>query len=150
MLGKRKDETEATTTSAGSSQTTPPAMDAKPGGGKTVIGEQIVIEGSIQGKEDLIIEGNMKGTIELGPNFWIRVTTDSGTHARRYPPPRYIWCDPDYNVAHASMVPIHQNFLRAFTTGESPENTGEDNLKTMRLVEAAYESAERNQVITFD
>jgi predicted dehydrogenase len=95
------------------------------------------------------IEGK-KGTIELGTDYWIRVTTDDGTHARRYPPPRYDWCDPDYNIAHASMVPIHQDFLRAFRTGQPPETTGEDNLKTMRLVYAAYESAERNQVITFD
>lgn len=45
------------------------------------------------------------------------------------------------------MVPIHQDFLRALRTGEPPENTGEDNLKTMRLVYAAYESAAANQVI---
>ena len=95
------------------------------------------------------IEGK-KGTIELGPNYYIHVTTDEGTHMRRYASPRYDWCDPEYNVAHASMVPIQQDFLRAFRTGEPPETTGEDNLKTMRLVFAAYESAKRNQVITFD
>ena len=32
---------------------------------KTVIGEQISIEGSICGKENLLIEGSMKGKIEL-------------------------------------------------------------------------------------
>ena len=32
-------------------------------------------------------------------------------------------------------------------TGQPPENTGEDNLKTMQLVYAAYESAAKNQVI---
>jgi predicted dehydrogenase len=95
------------------------------------------------------IEGK-QGTIELAPDYWIRVTTDQGTHARRYPPPRYSWCDPDYNVAHASMVPIHRDFLKALETGRPPETSGEDNLKTMRLVYAAYESAGRNQVITFD
>ena len=95
------------------------------------------------------VEGK-KGTIELGPDYFIRVTTDAGTYLRSYAPPRYDWCDPEYNVLHASMVPIHQDFLRAFRTGEPAENTGEDNLKTMRLVYAAYESAERNQVITFD
>jgi predicted dehydrogenase len=91
-----------------------------------------------------------KGTVELGHNYFIRVTTNEGTYIRRHAPPRYHWCDPDYNVAHASMVPIHQDFLRAFRTGEPPETTGEDNLKTMRLVFAAYESAERNQVMTLD
>ena len=95
------------------------------------------------------VEGK-KGTLELGPNYFIRTTTDEGTQLRRIAPPRYDWCDPEYNAIHASMVPLHQDFLRAFRTGLSPENTGEDNLKTMRLVYAAYESAERNQVITFD
>src|SRR5262245_26944889 len=50
------------------------------------------------------IEGD-KGSIELGPDFWIRVTTKSGTHAKRYPPPRYEWADPAYDVVHASIVP---------------------------------------------
>lgn len=95
------------------------------------------------------VEGK-QGTLELAPDYWIRVTTDEGTHARRYPPPRYEWCDPDYNIAHASMVPIQHDFLRALKTGHPPQTSGEDNLKTMRLVYAAYESAERNQVITFD
>lgn len=98
----------------------------------------------------IYIEGT-KGTLELGPDFWIRITTDEGTQARRYPAPGYhSWADPDYNVIHASMVPIHRDFLEAFKTGQPPETSGEDNLKTMRLVFAAYESAERNQVIFID
>jgi predicted dehydrogenase len=97
----------------------------------------------------IYIEGK-KGTMELGPDWWIRITTESGTQARRYLPPRYDWADPDYGVVHASMVPIHRDFLNAFKTGQSPETSGEDNLKTMRLVYSAYESAERNQVITFE
>ena len=83
----------------------------------------------------------------MGPDFWIRLTTDAGTQIRRCLPPRYNWADPAYDVNHASMVPLHQDFLQALRTGQSPENSGEDNLKTMRLVYAAYESAERNQVI---
>ena len=93
------------------------------------------------------IEGK-SGTIELGPDYWLRITTDAGTRALRHPPPRYRWADPDYDVAHASMVPIHADFVEALNGNRPPETTGEDNLKTMRLVYAAYESAESNQVIT--
>ena len=32
----------------------------------TTIGERITIEGSIRGEENLVIEGAMKGTIEMG------------------------------------------------------------------------------------
>ncbi len=94
----------------------------------------------------IFIEGT-EGTVELAPDFWIRLTTDQGTRIYRYLPPRYPWADPNYDVNHASMVPLHQDFLRAFRTGQPPENTGEDNLKTMQLVYAAYESASKNQVI---
>jgi D-apiose dehydrogenase len=34
----------------------------------------------------ILVEGN-KGSAELAPDYWIRVTTEEGTHARRYPPP---------------------------------------------------------------
>ena len=100
--------------------------------------------------ETLIYIEGRKGTIELGPDYWLRVTSDGRTEAQRFPPPRYKWADPDYDVAHASMVPIHVDFVEALKSGRSPETTGEDNLKTMRLVYAAYESAERNQVVTIE
>lgn len=97
--------------------------------------------------EALIYLEGPKGTLELAADFWIRLTTATGTHIRRCPPPRYAWADPAYDVNHASMVPLHQDFLRAFHTDQPPENTGADNLKTMQLVYSAYESAERNEVI---
>jgi predicted dehydrogenase len=94
----------------------------------------------------LFIEGT-RGTIEVGADYWIRVTTDEGTSARRFPPPRYPWADPHYDVVHASIVPCNQNLLRAIQDGVPSETSGEENLKTMRLVFAAYESAHKNQVI---
>ena len=36
-----------------------------PSEAKTVIGKQITIEGTVQGREDLLIEGTVKGSIEL-------------------------------------------------------------------------------------
>jgi predicted dehydrogenase len=95
------------------------------------------------------LEGT-QGTLELRTDFWLHLTNAEGTWVTRCEGPRYGWCDPDYNVNHASMVPLHQDFLRAFRTSEPPENTGEDNLKTMRLVFAAYESAAKNQVVLLD
>ncbi|MBK8047875.1 MAG: Gfo/Idh/MocA family oxidoreductase [Anaerolineales bacterium] len=93
------------------------------------------------------LEGN-RGTLELKPDFWLHVTTAAGTWVTQVEPPRYPWADPAYDVNHASMVPLHQDFLKALRTGAPPENTGEDNLKTMQLVYAAYESAAHNQVIS--
>lgn len=95
----------------------------------------------------VFIEGE-RGSVELGPRFWLRVTTPEGTHARRVPPPRYPWALPDYDVAHASMVPCNANLLQGMQGGAA-ETTAEDNLKTMRLVYAAYDSARTGQAVTF-
>ncbi|MBC8077012.1 MAG: Gfo/Idh/MocA family oxidoreductase [Chloroflexales bacterium] len=88
----------------------------------------------------LFIEGE-RGSIELAPDYWVRVTTASGTHSRRHPPPRYAWADPAYDVVQASMVLCNANILRALTGGPRAETSGDDNLKTLRLVYGAYESA---------
>jgi cytoskeletal protein CcmA (bactofilin family) len=52
-----------------------PSIIQAPVEGKTIIGEQIIIDGAIRGKEDLLIEGSVKGRIEVethhltvGPN----------------------------------------------------------------------------------
>jgi predicted dehydrogenase len=87
------------------------------------------------------------GSVELGPDYWLRVTTEQGTLARRYPPPYYPWANPDFEVVQASIVPCNADFLRALQTGQPAETSGEDNLKTMRLVFKAYESAQTEEVI---
>ena len=90
------------------------------------------------------------GTIELGPDYWVRVTTrGQGTLARRYAPPRYAWADPQYDLVHASIVDCNANLLHAMQTGTTAETSGDDNLKTVRLVYAAYDSAASGKVITF-
>ncbi|HVN79907.1 MAG TPA: Gfo/Idh/MocA family oxidoreductase [Terriglobia bacterium] len=96
----------------------------------------------------IFVEGD-KGTAEVARDYWVRVTTSAGTHARRFPPKRYPWVDPDYHVIHSSIVPCNANFLQALR-GEGPaETTGEDNLKTLKLVFAAYDSARAGKVVHF-
>ena len=94
-----------------------------------------------------LIEGE-SGSIELSRNFQLKTTNRDGTHSRCVAPPNYHWADPAYAVVHSSMVPCHKNLLRGLQGGYA-ETTGEDNLKTVQLVFAAYESAQKNQVIHF-
>ncbi len=94
----------------------------------------------------IFVEGEM-GSLELGPDFWIRVTTEDGTLARRCPSPRYAWADPAHDVVHSSIVACNANLLQALRGEGSAETTGEDNLRTVRLVFAAYESAASGQAI---
>ena len=99
--------------------------------------------------ETFVFAEGDRGSVELGPDYWLRTTTAEGTHARRVPPPRYAWADPRYDVVHASAVPCNANLLRALR-GEGPaETTAEDNLKTLRLVFAAYDAAASGAVVRF-
>jgi predicted dehydrogenase len=94
----------------------------------------------------IFIEGD-KGSILLDLDCWLRVTTQAGTLVRRVLPPHYPWADPAYDIVHASIVPCNANLLHALQGKSAAETTGADNLKTVRLVFTAYESARANQVM---
>lgn len=93
------------------------------------------------------VEGD-RGFAELGPDYWIRVTTADGTHAVRRPPPRYAWADPAYDCIHAAIVDCCRDCRDALLSGRDAETSGADNLRTLRLVEACYASAERGEAVT--
>lgn len=95
----------------------------------------------------VFIEGE-NGSIELAPDFWLRVTTTAGTHARRCPPPFFKWADPRYALVHSSIVACNADLLRALQTNTPAETSGDDNLETMKLVFAAYDSSQRGQAVT--
>jgi predicted dehydrogenase len=94
----------------------------------------------------VVIEGE-KGSLELGPDYRICLTTEAGSCARRYPPPRYSWVDPAYELVQASIVPCNANLLAALRGETQAETTGEDNLRTVQLIFASYESARSGNVI---
>jgi len=80
-------------------------------GGATVVCEMSYasrLEGERFPQTFALLEGE-RGSVELATDYWIRVTTDGGTHARRYPPPRYAWADPAYDVVHSSIVACNAN-----------------------------------------
>src|SRR5205807_2672309 len=96
----------------------------------------------------IFIEGEA-GSLELGPDYWLRTTTERGTLLERVPPPRYSWADPAYEVVHASIAACNANLLAALRGEAQAETTGEDNLKTVQLVYSAYDSANSDKVVHF-
>ncbi len=94
----------------------------------------------------IFVEGD-RGSIQLGPDFWVRVTTQAGTQASRYPPPPYPWADPRYAAVQTAIVPCIADICGALRGEGSAETTGEDNLKTLRLVYGAYDSAASGDAI---
>lgn len=95
----------------------------------------------------VVVEGE-KGSAELGFDYAIRVTTGDVTETRRFPPPRFSWADPAYDLVQSSMVPCCADLLGALKGERTAETTGGDNLETARLVFAAYDSARTGQVVS--
>lgn len=97
--------------------------------------------------ETLVFVEGENGSAELAPGCILRTTTRRGTLVRQAPPPRFPWADPRYAVVHASIVPCNANLLGALQGRRAAETTGADNLRTVRLVFGAYESAARGKPV---
>jgi D-apiose dehydrogenase len=100
----------------------------------------------------LLVEGD-RGSLEIGPGGAVRLTDERGTWqsphtlAYRAVPPRYEWANPAYDLVMASMVPCLADLLKTLTGTGASETTGRDNLETVRLVYASYESARSGAVV---
>lgn len=107
-----------------------------------------IVEHDMFSTVNILVEGT-KGSIALGPgsSFEIRTTTQKGTTYEKVKFPSFPWADPDYIVNHESGIHINKNILNAILQKEQAENTGEDNLETMRLIWASYESAKTGKLI---
>ena len=97
----------------------------------------------------IFVEGE-KGSVELTPGYWVRTTTAEGTHAKRWPPPRYAWAEAAYDVVQSSIVACNEDLLAGLRGARAAETTGEDNLKTVKLVHASYESSRRGSAYQFE
>jgi len=96
----------------------------------------------------VLVEGEL-GSAEIARDYQIRVTTAAGTHVRRVPPVHYAWADPNYDAVHASIVACNANLLGAIRGSGNAETTAADNLKTLQLVYAAYDSVRHREAINF-
>jgi predicted dehydrogenase len=96
------------------------------------------------------IEGT-KGTINLNKDCQLNVfKSDTGQRQIVVTIPKYSWVNPEYGVVHASIVACNQDILSALKGITKSENAGAKNLETLKLVAAAYESAERATVVDMD
>jgi len=94
----------------------------------------------------ILVEGE-KGSVYLGPKFEIRTTTSELTVSETVTFPSYPWADPDYIVNHESGIHINRNILGDMLGKGKAENTGEDNLETVRMIWACYESARTGKIV---
>jgi predicted dehydrogenase len=97
----------------------------------------------------ILVEGE-GGSVSLGHGFEIRTTTKEGTKSEIVKFPSYTWADPDYIVNHESGIHINRNILEDMQGKGRAENTGEDNLETVRLIWACYESAATGEKVIIE
>jgi predicted dehydrogenase len=121
--------------------------------GATVIVEMAYAEAPLEREcfpQTLIFVEGTRGSAEIAPDYQVRVTTGQGTDVRRCAPPRYGWADPAYDVVHANIVPCQRHLAAALRGETAPETSSADNLRTLRLVYGAYDSARQGQVVRLD
>jgi predicted dehydrogenase len=95
----------------------------------------------------VLVEGE-RGSLHLTHDYTLRTTTRAGTTSRVVEPRRYPWADPAYAVVHSSIVDCNRDLLGGLRGGPA-ETTGADNLRTVELVWASYDSAARGELIRF-
>ena len=104
------------------------------------------LENEIFPQTTMLIEGD-RGSIRLDAGFELSVTTPSGTTKEIVPMRVYPWQTDRLKPEPPSIVDINQNILDDMLGSGKAENTGDDNFETVRLVWAAYESANSGRVV---
>lgn len=95
------------------------------------------------------VEGT-RGGVSLCSDYVIRIFDERGERQESMRLPPYTWVNPAYELVHASIVDCHRNLLAGLRGEGTAETTGDDNLKTLQLVYASYESAARQCPIDMD
>jgi predicted dehydrogenase len=97
----------------------------------------------------VFVEGTDAG-VSLDTDYRITVFRNGAEDAQQVLPKNYAWSDPAYALIHSSIVECHRNLLKSLCGAGIAETTGSDNLRTLRLVHAAYESASTGQIIKLE
>jgi predicted dehydrogenase len=88
------------------------------------------------------IEGT-KGTISLEADYRLHVIQGNEITTRHVPPKAWSWSQLPLDIIQDSVVALQQHWLDSYRAGKPAETSGEDNLKVVELVHAAYADADR-------
>ncbi|MGQ3215258.1 Gfo/Idh/MocA family protein [Shinella sp.] len=93
------------------------------------------------------IDGS-KGTLRLGKDYKLVVHGPDGTTENIVAPNLLPWASRPWHNIQESVALIQRHWIERLASGQAPDTSGRDNLKTFALVEAAYLSAERGETIS--
>lgn len=90
------------------------------------------------------------GTLRLDAGYRLVIQNGSKTEERDVAPALYDWAERPWHNIQESVVAIQQHFIESLASSSEPETSGDDNLKTLALVEAAYLSASEGRTVETD
>ena len=86
------------------------------------------------------VEGS-DGAVTLGPGYRIAVRGGGKTRRLNAEPELLSWATKPWHVVQHSVLRCNEDWAASFRAGSEPQTSGRDNLGTLALVEAAYQSA---------
>jgi predicted dehydrogenase len=91
--------------------------------------------------QSLIEIDSSAGTLRLERDYRLTVATREGSRTLDVSPPLLPWAERPWHNIQESVFNIERHFAECIEAGREPETSGHDNLKTLALVYAAYDSA---------
>jgi D-apiose dehydrogenase len=91
--------------------------------------------------ETLIELDGTEGTIRLRQGYRLEVNSRDGHRIENVSPPLLSWASRPWHNIQESVLAIQRHWIACLNSGTEPVTSGADNLKTLALVEAAYQSA---------
>lgn len=89
-----------------------------------------------------------EGALDLGPDYVLTHAAREGTVLERSEVPiaRFPWSIPGLEAIQESVAAIERHWVECLRAGRMPETNGDDNLRTLELVEGAYRAAASGEV----
>jgi predicted dehydrogenase len=97
--------------------------------------------------ETLVEIDGAAGSLRLGQGYQLVVTNADGVHRRDLSPPLLPWASRPWHNIQESVQAIQQHWVECLRAGREPATSGRDNLQTLALVEAAYQSAKTRETV---
>jgi predicted dehydrogenase len=92
------------------------------------------------------IEGS-HGTAHLTAGYQVQLMHQGSLDVQTLAIPAHSWAVPPWHVVQDSVFNTQRHWVECLRQGRTPETSGEDNLRVLELVFAAYESAEKNSAV---
>ncbi|MGF6413601.1 Gfo/Idh/MocA family protein [Paraburkholderia sp. MM5482-R1] len=97
--------------------------------------------------QTLIEVDGSHGTLRLLADYRLQIHTAEGTHTHNAEPRKLSWASSPWEAIQGSVLEIQKHWIECLCGAREPATSGRDNLRTLALVEATYQSAKEGRSI---